>query len=291
MPISTDGELQAPPTSKDTSSSLSESESDKLRSSLAAVPTWSADSALNFKPLSTASKKKLASMGPGGSASQPTIILDDLPAYSPSAKRSRTESTSAIASIEIPPLGFGTVGASKRSPIVSNGVRGATSLASTSAGPQGPGSQLSSTTQLVTSTFTLSQAQRLFGSTRTQASVFSSLTSLMETFRGRYSYGHWTVILTRLLSKEGTSTLATLASFFAPTSTTTSTSVQSSSDDSSEEDSSDSSDGEESIEISLSDSEERSGSDSEYQRVPIKRSQLRREYRRFWNPPVDSDSE
>lgn len=258
---------------------------------LADVPMWQSGEALNFKPSSTRSSKTLASQDLGDSESQPLTPPDSPPASQRFAKRSRLATTLESSSSETQSLGFDTAEDCRISRIVTSGARGVQSRASTSSVLQVPASQLQSTMPLVTNTFTLSQAQRLFGSTATQAKVFSSLTSLMETFRAKYSYGFWTVILTRLLSKEGSSTLATLASYFAPTTTTTSTSVRNSSDDSDSEDFMCSTSDEETILISSGESEERSGSESEYQRYPIKRSQLRREQRRMMAPPEDSEEE
>lgn len=279
-------------TIKDTSSSSASSDASKLSELLAGARTPPAAKDPSSKPLPTAPKKKRASTALGDSANLSKDELDAPQDWSRSVKRSRLETTSATSSIEILPPGSDIREGSKDWPIDLRSELGVTSPASTSTDPLAPGSRLSSTTQLVTSTFTRSQARHLFGSTATQVNVFSSLTSLTTLFNAKYSYASWTVILTRLLSKEGSSMLAGLASCFAPITTTTTVSTTPCDDDSTEEEYIISSDSEGSIQLSESDSEERSGSDSEYQRYPIppmKRSQWKAQQRLFWTPPTDSE--
>lgn len=280
-------------TFKDTSSSSAASDATKLSELLADIPMSNPGEALNFKLPPTAPKRKAVSQAPGDMVDPLTLEQDATQDLLHFAKRCKTVTTSATSFSGSPSLGSGTLEGSKDWPIDLSGEDGAMSPASTSTAPLAQGSPLSCSTPVVTSTFTRSQAKILFGSTATQASVFSSLTSLTTAFNAKYSYACWTVILTRLLSKEGSSMLAGLASCFAPITTSTTVSTQPSSDASSEEDDTTFSDDEESIPLYGSDSE-RSGSDSEYQRYgtrTIKRGQLRHAQRRLILSPPTTDDE
>jgi len=143
-------------TIKDTSSSNAVSDETKLSVLLAAARTPPSARDPSSKPLPTAPKKKRALTGPGDSANQSKGEQDAHEDLSRSVKRSKLATTSATSSIETLPLGSDIVEGSKDWPIDLRSELGVTSPASTSTDPQVLASPLSSTTQLVTSTFTRS---------------------------------------------------------------------------------------------------------------------------------------
>lgn len=106
-----------------------------------------------------------------------------------------------------------------------------------------------------TTTYTLLQASRLFGSTRTRENLFSSLTSIKAALTQKHSYASWMAILTRLHANMASSPLDGLLSSLSPTTSSSRACLLSSSDDS-EEESTSSSDGEETTSSSQDSSEE-----------------------------------
>jgi len=186
------------------------------------VPIWSADLALNSKPLSTPQRSPQESQDHGESENlrlarervqTSTTLERPLRLDYPGGSLQSSSHTSPSSSPEV---------SNTRATHSSSRRTGAKSAASTSSGRQAQASHPSSTELMATAMFTLSQARGILGSTSTMANQFSSLTSIRTVLNSKRSLGGWTDTLSKCKSKELTSLLAGLTSTSSRTTTGTS---------------------------------------------------------------------
>jgi len=220
-------ENEAPIISKDTPSSLTQSDSTVPQVPLADVPTWNPEEEASFKLwlMSKRQKPEFKDLGNLGFCQPP--LRDAGLTSTPLLRRCETVVPSAPLRKRLRPSSLGTIEDSQLSLGLSQDNSGGMSGASTLQGPQGQANRRLFTTSSAQVMYTLSQASTLFGSTAMRRSVYSSLTSLKRVLTKKLSSESWTAIRTELLSKEAFNKLGGLASLLSGITGSSTASLQS----------------------------------------------------------------
>lgn len=190
------------------------------------VPIWSADLALNSKPLPIPQKRTLDMPDLGALESQP---LDKAQGQTYSSSQTQLSGGSRDASWSNnsqASYSSSQEASNTLATLSSSRQRGGKSAASTSLARQGQGKARSFTKHMATATFTLSQARGILGSTSMMANKFSSLTSIRTALNARRSLDGWMDILSKCKSREVTSLLDGVSSTSSRTTTGTSSGTQ-----------------------------------------------------------------